>query len=123
MKTLHLNLIKKWFDLIYKRIKPEEYRDITPYFCQKFLLYCGESKERLFWQIFSDVESILAGIRLDVITFKQISSITFSNGYSKTRPQFKIRLKNIKIDEGKEEWGAGPNKEYFVLQLGKILNR
>ena len=31
MKILHLPLKKKWFDMIYSGEKPEEYREIKPY--------------------------------------------------------------------------------------------
>ena len=31
MKTLHLTLKKKWFDMILSGIKKEEYREIKPY--------------------------------------------------------------------------------------------
>jgi len=34
-----------------------------------------------------------------------------------------FEIKSIEIGEGKEEWGAIPNKTYFVIKLGnKIKN-
>ena len=36
MKILHLNLKKRWFDLIAKGIKREEYREIKPYWHIRF---------------------------------------------------------------------------------------
>ena len=35
MKTLHLTLIKKWFDAIFSGEKTEEYREIKPYWIPK----------------------------------------------------------------------------------------
>jgi len=35
MKTLHLNLQKKWFDMILAGEKAEEYRDITEYWIKR----------------------------------------------------------------------------------------
>ena len=44
MTTLHLNLIRHWFDMVYAGIKEEEYREITPYWCSRFLLHNGVKK-------------------------------------------------------------------------------
>lgn len=37
MKTLHLNLKKKWFDMIASGEKTEEYREIKPYWHNRLL--------------------------------------------------------------------------------------
>ena len=31
-------------------------------------------------------------------------------------------LKRIMITKGREEWGAEPNKDYYVLYLGDVVN-
>lgn len=36
MKTLHLNLKKKWFDMILSSEKKEEYREIKPFWENRF---------------------------------------------------------------------------------------
>lgn len=36
MKTLHLTLNKKWFDMIAAGVKKEEYREIKPYWERRF---------------------------------------------------------------------------------------
>ena len=47
----------------------------------------------------------------------------FNGGYFSTKlPSVKYELKNIDLNYGKQEWGAEPNKIYFVLTLGKQLN-
>lgn len=100
--TFHLNVKRKWFDMILSGEKPEEYREIKTYW------------ETRFWHLFPQ--------ELNGETFLPIvDSITFSNGYSKDRPQFEIELLGIEKGYGKPEWGAEPNKEYFVLKLGKLL--
>lgn len=96
-KTLHLNLKRKWFDMILSGEKKEEYRELKPYWSKRFA-------------------SMLCDFSLSGYT-----SITFSNGYSKDRDQFTIELKGIFIREGKEEWGAEKGKKYFVLELGQVL--
>lgn len=50
MKTLHLNLFKKWFVMIYKIIKRQEYREITPYWCNKLILVNGVKKPKKWWK-------------------------------------------------------------------------
>lgn len=102
MKTLHLNLKKKWFDIIHEGVKLQEYREISEYWRDRLMV---RSASNLF-------------------QFRQdFKTVTFSNGYSKTRKQIKVELLRISIDEGIEAWGAEPGKKYFVLQLGSIILR
>lgn len=54
---------------------------------------------------------------------KKYKYITFRNGYARNAPQFTIELKNISQSTGKTKWGAEQDKMYFVLHLGKIINR
>lgn len=93
METLHLNLKRKWYDMILSREKKEEYRAMTDY-----------------WKT-----------RMKNVRKNNIETITFSNGYNKDRDQFIIKLEYISIRTGLEEWGAEKGKSYFVLHLGEIL--
>lgn len=101
MKILHLNLRKKWFEMILAKIKPEEYRELTAYWEVRFCNFITDQLQE----------------------FKDYNTVIFSNGYAKDRPQFAIELKGITIREGKSEWGAEEGKEYFVLELGDIIWR
>jgi hypothetical protein len=92
METLHLNLIKKWFDMVLSGEKKEEYRELSDY-----------------WKK-----------RLTKVKMQNVKSITFSNGYAKDRRQMIVDLKYISIRQGLEDWGAIPGKEYFVLHLGSV---
>ena len=126
MENLHLNLIKVWFDMILSKEKKEEYREVKPYWCSRFLEYSGKSKSIKWWGYFFCWESdpircIKECIETGVITFKDFSSITFSNGYAKNRPQFDIKCKGIEVDYGVTEWGAVDHVKYFVLKLGNIF--
>lgn len=96
-KNIHLNLLKGWFDMVYRGAKCEEYRELTPYWCK----------------ILTDKNGKL----------KQFDTITFSNGYSKDRRQFVIECKSVKIAKGLEEWGAKPNTKYFTFYLGQIVRK
>lgn len=100
--TLHLNLKRKWFDMVLNGEKTEEYRDIKPFWDKRFWhLFPQEIKGETYFPI--------------------VDTITFSNGYSKTRSQFVIELKGLKKNIGFQEWGAEKGVEYYVFSLGKII--
>ena len=132
MKTLHLNLIRCWFDMVRNSEKLEEYREISIYWCSNFLLFEGKHQNRKWWQdtlnraqlntALERPEIIEKLIKEGTVTFKSFDKITFSNGYSKMRDQFDIELKNIEIKEGKKDWGATDGKKYFTISLGDVLN-
>ena len=98
--VLHLNLTKKWFDMIEAGEKKEEYREIKPFWNRVFSCYI-KIKGRNYHPT-------------DVL-------ICFSNGYSKNRRQMFVRCKYVKPGFGKPEWGAEPNKQYHVLSLGDVV--
>jgi len=117
VSNIHLNLKSVWFDLILDGKKKEEYREIKPFFqkmfCTFFLNSCNVCNNKDCPTCFKTSGSS---------KHKDYKTITFSNGYSKNRRQFVIELLSIKIDTGKQEWGAKPNEKYFVLQLGNIIS-
>lgn len=92
---LTLPIKKVWFDMIQSGIKKEEYREISPYYTSRFK------------------NAFPAGV------LKQF--ICFRNGYSKKSPEF-VALCSLDVKNGKEEWGATPNKKYYVLTIHKIKN-
>ena len=99
--TLHLNLKKKWFDMILSGEKTEEYREIKPYFQQRFKL--AHIKIGITWYPYSMVQ------------------ICFSNGYRKDRRQMTADIKGMRFGSfGKKEWGAEEGKRYFVLELENV---
>lgn len=94
---LILPIKKKWFDMIKSGEKKEEYREIKPYWSKRF------------WN---------AGLSIwdpDVIR-----TLTFRNGYSKSSPKITAKVTWLK-EQGKEEWGAEPGKEYYILEILEIL--
>ena len=93
MKTLQLNLHKKWFDMILSGEKREEYRELSDY-----------------WKK-----------RMQNVKKNNVRTITFSNGYAKNRRQIIVSLEYISIRNGIVEWGAERDKACFVLHLGKII--
>lgn len=134
MKTLHLNLKRKWFEMIFNGEKPEEYREIKEHWVSQFfnrtekpIEHFTHSSARSTFNFLTGYTggrypAIIYGIDKDLLYVKNIITITFSNGYATHRPQFEIEFKGLEIRGGNPEWGAEPNKKYFVLKLGEILN-
>lgn len=125
MKTLHLNLHRKWFDMVLSGEKKEEYRDITKYWARRFCYRIPTPTGYLSCinQILNkDMEGCERWVAKGIPMFKEFDTITFSNGYAKDRDQFVIELKYISIRKGLPEWGAEKDKVYFVLHLGEIIN-
>lgn len=87
---LTLPIKKKWFDMIKSGEKKEEYREIKPYYDSRFKVYD--------------------------MNMAMFENIIFRNGYSKNSPSIKCYV-CIEKGYGKPEWGAEPNKEYYVLKI------
>ncbi len=86
---LTLPIKKKWFDMILRGEKGEEYREIKPYYISRF----------------KNMEGSIVKLR---------------NGYSLDSPYIICSVR-IKKGLGKQEWGAEPNKEYYVLEIKCIV--
>lgn len=95
---LTLSIKKKWFDMILSGEKKEEYREIKPYYEQRF---------KKLWFVIGYENSIFA------------EEIRLRNGYSRNSPSF-IAKCNIRIGTGRPEWGAEQGKEYYVLIIREI---
>lgn len=128
MKTLHLNLKRKWFEMVSTGEKKEEYRDITIYWCKRFILYNGKIKPLQWWTMFfqvtdhKPVQKLLEWKSRELITFINPEYIIFSNGYATKRPQIVREFRDLRIGGGRESWGAEPEKEYFVFSLRLKFN-
>lgn len=102
MKTLTLPLKKKWFDLIKAGIKKEEYRDGS-----KSFYWANRLREHSLTKY---------GLRYG--PFKHFDKLVFTLGYPKagdTERRLTFKNPKIRIGTGKPEWGAEPNKLYFVI--------
>ena len=115
-KVLDLVLIGKWYDLIADGIKREEYRAITPYWCNRLFL---DSNSKPFGQkewnnsIFrvyvleSVIEESMIGKTLTIPTH-----VRFRRGYTNISMTYKIE--SISIGRGKSEWGAGADPCFII---------
>ena len=89
---LILPIKKKWFDMVERREKKEEYRDDTPYWRSRFLKLMG------------------AGM------LGKHHKALLRNGYGADKPTLEIEF-TLEFREGREQWGAEPGKKYFVLVI------
>ena len=122
-----LSLITVWFSLTKKKIKLEDYRNITPYWCNRLLLYNGEIKSKEWWilNFFKDnsIQEIATLLKANT-SFKIFDYNVMTLGYPKSTDSeriLKLEHKGIEIRTGNPEWGAEPNKLYFVILHGSFL--
>lgn len=76
-----------WLYDIQRGFKKEEYRDMTPYYDSRLKRYIGK-----------------------------IIQVKLRAGYSKTS-KYGIYNVLVLIGHGRKEWGAEPDKKYYVLQI------
>lgn len=128
MSELKLVLEGQWYALISAGIKREEYREVTPFWMKRLLVwYDGAPLEEFYAtdELFREkmkfaLDWLGKGSETEPIRYKH-DAVTFYHGYSSKRPSMSWRIDSIQIGEGKPEWGAKPGKEYFVIKLGERL--
>lgn len=114
-KVLDLVLIGKWYDLIADGIKREEYRAITPYWCNRLFL---DSNSKPLGQ--KEWNSILSGYVLESViedsmidkTLTIPTHVRFRRGYTSISKTYKIE--SITIGVGKSEWGASVDPCFII---------
>jgi hypothetical protein len=119
-KVFHLTLNKKWFDMIASGEKTEEYREIKPYWMRRLMI---DVEVRTPTSTYEDViRWIKDGNNYDVsYGLQEYDIISANNGYQKNCPNIKWKHKGIRIGEGREDWGAEPGKQYFILEIGELI--
>lgn len=112
---LNLTLKKQWFDLIASGEKLEEYREIKAYWAVRLIggFPSGATDENMA-QHFANNQ----GRQPEFIPF---THVRFQHGYAKNAPFVTFEIREICIAEGVPEWGAEPDKRYFVIRLGERL--
>lgn len=112
---LILPIKKKWFDMIKSGKKKEEYREIKPYYDIRLgKVYIGFPFTK---EIVKNFESIKAYNEKQI---KKDIKIVFRNGYSSISEEIEC-ICNLRIGQGKEEWGAEPGKEYYILEIMEVI--
>jgi len=123
MKTLHLVLKGKWYDMIESGGKEEEYREFNPYWCNRLI----EKIDMEYWNLIftnNSIEDLLGKGKYgkyDILHdygYRHYDSVCFHRGY--TNKTIMYQIKELKIGMGKEEWGAS-DKQVFIIKLGDKL--
>jgi len=127
---LRLPLETKWYKMTEERIKPEDYRLITPYWCNRLLLYGGKSLSKSKWsKKFFGFQPVIGDIlsrytNAGGMTFKPFTQNIMTLGYPKSDDEeriLKLEHKGIEIRTGNPEWGAESSKVYFVIKHGEVI--
>lgn len=123
MKILQLSLKSKWFEMTKAGIKTEDYREIKKVWIQRLMqpLYNREDwrKEQAI------IDNIVANSKhFETNRMKVFTTNKMTLGYPKSTDSERIlnlEHKGIEIRTGNPEWGAEPNKLYFVIKHGNKI--
>lgn len=127
-KTVFLSLKKEWYEMIESGVKLHEYRSITPYWCQRFLLDGnGNKRPKDYWAGFLSkycftpheyrLSLLIGWLKKGYVSFQNVTKVVFSYGYTRRRMTFKVT--EICFGTGYPSWGADPGEPYFVIKLSK----
>ena len=127
--NLQLSLKTNWFKMTKANEKTEDYRDVTIYWFKRLVV----NNKQISFSVNSGYGFIKESEVLKYLTehptcyqfmFKEFKTNTMTLGYPK-KTDFerilKLEHKGIEIRTGNPEWGAEPNKLYFVIKHGKPL--
>lgn len=124
MKNLNLSLKTKWFLITHPDEKTEDYREINKYWCKRLLE--GEDDDMIadIVRIAKDRSTLLFTGDYWRPEFKKFDYNIMTLGYPKIGDKGRTKVfehLGIEIRYGKEEWGAEPDKLYFVIKHGKQI--
>ena len=113
-EPLVLPIKRKWFDMIRKGIKLEDYREIKPYYDTRLM--------NAFGSILVNGQIMHGKDVPEEIRKEWPVPVIFRNGYGGNSPQI-TAFCNLKMGNGKTEWGAEPGKKYYILEIEGIAER
>jgi hypothetical protein len=118
--NLQLSLKKQWFEMTKQGIKTEDYREITPYWIKRLV---NDLPMKNMAVAYLTESALIKGLSIER-GFKKFTQNTMTLGYPKSTDSeriLKFEHKGIEIGYGNPEWGAEPNKLYFIIKHGKKL--
>lgn len=117
MIILDLILKHKWFDMTESGEKPEEYREITSYWCRRICVYGGFQSNRNKPNIcFQDCNCQLHSCIKHVPC--KYTHVRLHRAYTKTTILKEIDFVSIGI--GNSKWGA-PNYPTFIIHYKNLI--
>jgi hypothetical protein len=131
---LQLSLKRKWFEMTQSGIKIEDYRELNEYWFKRLVF----QHEKVFRYTYGfdinilDKQTIAVALqrivkdnlKVKMIAFKPFTYNIMTLGYpSKDQVDRILTFEHagIEIRTGNPEWGAEPNKLYFVIKHGKQI--
>lgn len=125
MKNLQLSLKTKWFEMTKNGVKKEDYRLINHYWIKRLMT----KKYNSVYPIESEaIDGVLKHIDPNYLVknhSKKFDQNLMTLGYPKKGDLERTLIlehEGIEIRTGNPEWGAEPNKLYFVIKHGKKIN-
>ena len=128
---LRLPLVAKWFEMTKAGIKTEDYREINEYWLKRLFFHdwrSGELDQNMIDEVICELNKFSYSLKeLDRwadFKPKHFNINVMTLGYPKSNNSeriLKLEHKGIEIRTGNAEWGAVPNKLYFVIMHGAIL--
>lgn len=121
---LRMSLKAKWFEMTKAGIKTEDYREINEYWTKRLFRDVDKSELQDIIKGFQEGRSIEWAGLFHLHYLKEFDVNTMTLGYPRANDSERIlnlKHKGIKISTGNPEWGAEPNKYYFVIMHGAIL--
>ena len=136
-KVLVLPLKEKWYRMIESGIKTEEYRELTPYWCNRILYHCPLGIDGYWGDSTTNPNEVgvltraiefnkdrpyetLHHLLIDNYGTRGYTHVEFTLGYPKkgdTSRRMVKEIDSIKIGKGNPEWGAPEDKEVFIIKL------
>ncbi len=120
MKNLQLALKTKWFELTKSGIKTEDYREINTYWIKRLTKDFSWDMNKYPLQL-NELKEVLNKGSINPKTF---DCNTMTLGYPKSTDLeriLKYEHRGIEIRTGNPEWGAEPDKLYFVILHGNRI--
>ena len=115
---LRLSLEKRWFDMTKAGIKCEDYRELTPYWYSRLCTHNLQNKTQKWWAYYIENHFLFD------YEFKKFDYNVMTLGYPSNKDTsriLKLEHKGIEIRTGNPDLGAEPNKLYFVIKHGRII--
>jgi hypothetical protein len=123
-KDLRLPLKKKWFEMTSPNGKREDYREVNHYWIKRLMT----KKYNNLYPIEQEaIDGILKHIDPNYLVknhSKKFDLNIMTLGYPKSGDKSRTKVfahKRIEVRTGNPEWGAEPNKLYFVIMHGCII--
>ena len=117
---LRMSLKTKWFEMTKAGIKTEDYREINSYWIKRLTSDFSWDMNKYPLKLNEHKEVLNKGSMKPKEFICNIMTLGYPSN-DDTERILKLEHKGIEIRTGNPEWGAEPNKLYFVIMHGAIL--